>query len=170
MVILLIIWYGYGFGAKTFLTVSNDDEVAKAIAAKMIAYLEFLPTGGRRVWVFDGPNPVLKKRRVIAQAKYRARKVSKAIWLYFLSGKHGHKRLARALWKRFTRPSQHVVQLVMKYLVEAHGATVQVAPGEADHAISRLVASKPSFWVVVSNDSDYLYFTQCIAVINPVKT
>ena len=170
MVILLIIWFGYGFGGKTFVTTANDEEVAKAIAAKMMEYLEFLPEGGKRIWVFDGPNPALTKRRTVAQAKNRARKLSKAVWLYFLSGKHGHKRLARALWKRFTRPSQHVVRLVMKFLVEAHGATVRVALGEADHAISRLVASSPNFWVVVSNDSDFGYFTQCAALVNPVKT
>jgi hypothetical protein len=44
----------------------------------------------------------------------------------------------------------------MKYLAEVHGATVIGAPGEADLAISRLVVSKPNFWVVVSNDSDFV--------------
>ncbi len=57
----------------------------------------------------------------------------------------------------------------MKFLAEVHGATVTVAPGEADLAISRLVVSKTNFWVVVSNDSDFAYNTQCVALINLVE-
>jgi hypothetical protein len=87
MVILLVIWFGYGFGGKTFVTTNIDEEVAKDIARKMMEYLHFLPEGGEIKWVFNGPNPKLPKRRAISQTMYRARKTSKAVWLYFVSGK-----------------------------------------------------------------------------------
>jgi hypothetical protein len=52
------------------------------------------------------------------------------------------------LWKRFTHSSRHMVQLVMKFLADVRWATVTVAPGEANLAISRLVVSKTIFWLI----------------------
>ena len=170
LVVLLAVWYRDGHGSSTFLKKGQElDKEAVKIAESMLEYLDFLP-GGSHTWVFDGPNvesPKLRKARV---AKRRATKIRHGIWLYFLSGKYNHKRLGLDMWRRNAPPRPGMIRLILKKLVKTGRAKVHVARGEADFAIAAMVRQSPVPIVIVSSDSDFLAFTRCLAVLNPVRS
>ena len=173
MVVLLAVWHRDGFGSRTFL--KTDDKLnqeVEQLAKSMASYIHFLPNNNHTTWVFDGPTAELPKSRNINRAKRRTKKLNQAVWLQFLSKKHGSRKLAASLLDRFCLPTRNLVLMTMRRLVDTYRLKVLMAPGEADFAISSLVTQNASYYkrsIVVSSDSDFTAFTTCEAVINPVK-
>ena len=173
MVVLLAIWYAQGYGSKTFLMKEDALSMEAAeLAKRMVEYLHFVPDIEKATWIFDGECRELSKLRVHKIAKSRAKKLSQATYMYFLSDKHGHQKIAKALWDRHAKPSKAFVQLVLEKLWSSHGQNVHCAVGEADFAISKMVDTKIQAGmrsIVVSSDSDCIAFTSCDAIINPIN-
>ena len=171
MVILLAIWHRDGYGTKCFL--ARGDllvDAAAEIANKMREYLDFLPQSCSREWVFDGSSPEAQKLRAENLARTRAKKIGQAVRRLFLPTNPSSSRLAKSLLNRFAMPSRPIVQAVIQAISET--ANVLLATGEADYAIAKHISNvsrkgKPT--IVVSSDSDYIAFTECNAILNPIK-
>lgn len=161
MVILLALWFRKGYGKYCFLSTRNDERIAAELASEMPNYLSGIPKANR-LWIFDGKNPEQSKKSRVANVKRSAKKISKAIRLFFISKK---KSIAYGIWRRNIYPPEAIVTKSLKLLI-ASGETVQRARGEADYLLQKYINDKT---IVISSDSDYIFYTNCYAVINPVR-
>ena len=164
-VIFRIIWYWKQFGSRVFKA-SNYNELAKEFAASMSSYMDaILPAAENLYWLFEGRKPEKAKKRNINSVRKLKKTFNKAVNMAFLSTKNGHEGIANGMLNRAFFPPPKFTELVMYHLLELNKGTVWQASGESDYAISGLCNERQT--IVVSSDSDFLVFSNCVALINP---
>ena len=165
------------FEAETCFVKPFDLELAKYISNQMVQNVSST-TGaekGNTIWVWDGPERELKKlNREEVKPEKRARILNKATRLLFLSRRHGRQKMATRLLKNnvsINNEEMHQLMDAVMRLMASDNDNVYQASGEADFAINYLSFYFPKS-VIISNDSDYLLFSNAIALIKltPFKT
>ena len=179
--ILRKIWSDGEYGSKSFLSETDpvDSNIVTDLANNMISYMINLI--GNNIpnvqWVFDGPGgvqlPDFKKRPP-------PQKVESGInnGVRTLTTPNGELE-GMAELAHWVIPKPKLVEAVAKKIeallpivtssgVWAVTSTVEVTEGEADHSIAVLTRSFP-LSVVISEDGDYLVYTQALALIKPSR-
>ena len=168
--ILRIIWSAHGYGSRVFLaSLIALTGLAKMLAQEMAKYIEAMcPDRGEEpyYWTFDGNQREMEKLGEKRSKKIEATMLSKALFHIFVSDRHDGTAIGtRILNGRFSYPPAFL-DCVLATLKDMPKHVVLQANGEADFAIARFCNLNKKT-VVVSSDSDYLAFTNCLGVIVP---
>ena len=168
--ILRIIWSARGYGSKVFLGSSNHlQELAINLSQQMAKYVEEMCPDREEPfhWFFDGNKREMEKLREQKSKKTESKMLNKALHHIFVSTKHDAPAIGKAILNDRFFAHSPFLDCVLATLNALPKHVVLQAFGEADFAIARFCDLNKSTVVVISSDSDYLAFTNCLGVIVP---
>jgi hypothetical protein len=169
--VLAIIWNVQGLGLEYFKcsTEAKVKEIAGFISNEILHFIETLVGGDRVVClVFDGKDREIKKIEKNEKNEKKVKKKANAIRNIFKSQSGHIVGMNTAILTNTIFPDGRLKYLILQGI--ASKLKVYQAKGEADFVIATLLKSQE--WkgaAVMSMDSDYLVFTDCPVVINPIK-